>query len=419
MKRFVLYLVVLSVLIGMWQVGIALAVAPGDWDNFQDGTTQGWNHGGPSPNPPVNIPDGGPGGVGDNFLQITSTGGGQGGKLVAFNTNPKWTGDYTAALVTVISAWVKNLGDTDLELRLQLSSPVDNRRGFVSTISFFLPAGSDWTVATFSTEASDLTDPTGSGDLSNVTKLWLFHNPNPTNTPLAPFIEAALGVDDISVAEVPLSVELSALTAHTTTDSVAIKWSTATETNNLGFNIYRSDTKDGKYIKLNARLIEGAGTDATPHDYSVTDDNVILGKTYYYYLEDVDFAGHTDKSDIIQVTVGQQTEPVISDRLKMKPVIPDMFTLLQNYPNPFNPDTWIPYKLSKDANVVIRVYNANGKIVRALHLGNQVAGMYTDKERAAHWDGKNERGDEVASGLYFYTLQAGKFTATKRMVILK
>jgi hypothetical protein len=223
-----------------------------------------------------------------------------------------------------------------------------------------------------------------------------------------------------TITDESLAVELASLTAISVFDSVAIKWSTATETNNLGFNIYRSETKNGKYIRLNARLIEGAGTDATPHDYSFNDDDVVLGKTYYYYVEDVDFAGNANKSDIIQVTVGQQPEEVIPDRFaQTKPVIPNMFALLQNYPNPFNPDTWVPYKLAKDANVVIRIYNANGKIIRTLRLGNQAAGVYVDKERAAYWDGKNERGDEVASGLYFYTLQAGKFTATKRMLILK
>ncbi|MBM3242616.1 T9SS type A sorting domain-containing protein [Candidatus Poribacteria bacterium] len=223
-----------------------------------------------------------------------------------------------------------------------------------------------------------------------------------------------------TIADESLAVELASLTAISVSDSVAIKWSTATETNNLGFNIYRSEKKDGKYIRLNARLIGGAGTDATPHDYSFNDDDVVLGKTYYYYVEDVDFAGNANKSDIIQVTVGQQPEPVIPDRFaQTKPVIPNMFALLQNYPNPFNPDTWVPYKLAKDANVVIRIYNTNGKIIRTLRLENQPAGVYVDKERAAYWDGKNERGDKVASGLYFYTLQAGKFTATKRMVIVK
>jgi len=80
---------------------------------------------------------------------------------------------------------------------------------------------------------------------------------------------------------------------------------------------------------------------------------------------------------------------------------------------------WIPYKLAGNADVVIRIYNSNGKLIRTLHIGNQSAGVYVDKGRAARWDGKDERGDEVASGLYFYTLQADKFTATKRMLILK
>ena len=201
MKRFVLYLVVLSVLIGVWQAEIALAIAPGQSDDFQDGTTQNWTSGGPNPNPPVNIPDGGPGGVGDNFLQIQSTGGGgSGSKLVAFNTT-QWTGDYTAAGVTVISAHLNNLGDTDLVLRLQLSGPGGD---FVSTNGIPLPAGSGWTVAVFPVAAGDLT---GTGDvnatLSNVTKLWLFHNPNATTARLAPAIVATLGVDNFTAADAP------------------------------------------------------------------------------------------------------------------------------------------------------------------------------------------------------------------------
>lgn len=306
MKRFMLYLTVLSVLVVVWQGKVALAVAPGQWDNFQNGTTQGWTSGTPNQSPPVNIPNGGPAGVGDSFLQIKSKGGGgPGSKLTAFNTT-QWVGNYTAAGVTVISAHVNNLGDTNIVIRLQLSGDGGD---FVSTNGISLPAGSGWMVAVFPIGAGDLT---GTGDvnatLSNVTKLWLFHNPSPDSPNSAPPIVATLGVDNITAADAPLSVELSAFTATTTTDSVTIKWSTATETNNLGFNIYRSETKDGKYIKLNARLIEGAGTDATPHDYSFTDDDVVLDKTYYYYVEDIDFAGRSNQSDIIQVTVGQQLD---------------------------------------------------------------------------------------------------------------
>ena len=100
-------------------------------------------------------------------------------------------------------------------------------------------------------------------------------------------------------------------------------------------------------------------------------------------------------------------------------LIPDKTTLLANYPNPFNPETWIPYQLAKPAEVTLRIYGINGQVVRTLALGHQVAGMYQSKSRAAYWDGRNEFGEPVASGVYFYSLIAGDFTATRKMLILK
>ncbi|MCG9132560.1 T9SS type A sorting domain-containing protein [Candidatus Poribacteria bacterium] len=93
--------------------------------------------------------------------------------------------------------------------------------------------------------------------------------------------------------------------------------------------------------------------------------------------------------------------------------------LLSNYPNPFNPETWIPYQLAAAADVTVRVYTANGGLVRTLTLGYQSPGTYQSRSQAAYWDGKNELGEPVASGIYFYTLSAGRFTATRRMVIQK
>ncbi len=98
---------------------------------------------------------------------------------------------------------------------------------------------------------------------------------------------------------------------------------------------------------------------------------------------------------------------------------PKETALLANYPNPFNPETWIPYHLAKDANVTLHIYAVNGTLVRTLALGHQPAGMYQDRSRTAYWDGKNAFGESVASGVYFYTLTAGDFTATRKMLILK
>ena len=98
---------------------------------------------------------------------------------------------------------------------------------------------------------------------------------------------------------------------------------------------------------------------------------------------------------------------------------PETTALFANYPNPFNPETWIPYQLSKPADVTVTIYASDGSVVRTLVLGHQAAGMYKSQTHAAYWDGKNELGESVASGLYFYTLTAGEFTATRRMLILK
>ena len=100
-------------------------------------------------------------------------------------------------------------------------------------------------------------------------------------------------------------------------------------------------------------------------------------------------------------------------------IIPEKTALLHNYPNPFNPETWIPYHLTEPAEVTLRIYAVDGKLVRTLALGHQAAGYYQNKSRAAYWDGRNNLGERVASGVYFYTLTAGDFAATRKMLILK
>ena len=98
---------------------------------------------------------------------------------------------------------------------------------------------------------------------------------------------------------------------------------------------------------------------------------------------------------------------------------PKETALLPNYPNPFNPETWIPYHLSNDADVQISIYDTKGVLVRRLDLGHQMAGYYTDRAKAAYWNGRNESGESVANGLYFYQLRARDYTALRRMVIVK
>ena len=100
-------------------------------------------------------------------------------------------------------------------------------------------------------------------------------------------------------------------------------------------------------------------------------------------------------------------------------LMPKETVLLANYPNPFNPETWIPYQLAEPVEVTVSIHSADGKLVRTLTLGQMPAGVYQGKNRAAYWDGRNAQGEFVASGVYFYTLAAGDFSATRKMVIRK
>ncbi len=104
----------------------------------------------------------------------------------------------------------------------------------------------------------------------------------------------------------------------------------------------------------------------------------------------------------------------------MEALTPKKTGLLPNYPNPFNPETWIPYQLAEAADVMLTIYATDGRLIRTLSFGHQSAGMYQSKNRAAYWDGRNELGEPVASGIYFYTLRvSGEFTATRKMLIRK
>ena len=98
---------------------------------------------------------------------------------------------------------------------------------------------------------------------------------------------------------------------------------------------------------------------------------------------------------------------------------PKETTLLANFPNPFNPETWIPYRLAKDAFVTLTIYNGSGRVVRTLDVGHRTAAFYETRSKAIYWNGRNEFGEQVVSGVYFYHLSAGDFSATRKMLIIK
>lgn len=128
---------------------------------------------------------------------------------------------------------------------------------------------------------------------------------------------------------------------------------------------------------------------------------------------DVDSEKAVGQVNIAEFTLnGGMQKPTIQN-------LPRDFAIWQNYPNPCNPETWIPYQLTEPAEVCIAIYNLSGQIIRRLELGNMMPGYYIDRARAAYWDGKNESGEEVSSGIYFYQISAGLFSGTRKITIAR
>ena len=171
--------------------------------------------------------------------------------------------------------------------------------------------------------------------------------------------------------------------------------------------------------------------DRTKEIYFQDDPNVYRKYTSAIHLPEGSFPGIwgvigisvTDKArnyiyhDFTEITRFEVTETQAAPTAQV--TLPDKNALLANYPNPFNPETWIPYQLAEPADVTLTIYAVDGKLVRTLALGQQPGGMYQSKSRAAYWDGRNEHNEPVASGLYFYTLMAGEFSETRKMLIRK
>jgi hypothetical protein len=215
-------------------------------------------------------------------------------------------------------------------------------------------------------------------------------------------------VTGISSQDITLPVKFSEMSADVTEAGVTIKWHTTYEMDNLGFNVFRSTSPEGSYAKLNRRLIEGQGTSAVPRDYEYIDSQVTEGETYYYKLEALDLSGGKIYSKVIRLEVHPDA---------LRP--PKRNELWQNYPNPGNPHTWLPYVLSSDGKVRIEIYNMAGQLIRTLELGSRRPGRYTSRNRAAYWDGRDSSGEQVPSGIYFYTLRAESFVATKKLIMLR
>lgn len=186
-----------------------------------------------------------------------------------------------------------------------------------------------------------------------------------------------------------IPVELVSFSALASTNNITLTWLTATEINNFGFEVQRS-IDNSEFFTIG--FVNGYGTTTNPNNYSYIDDNVMPGK-YFYRLKQVDFDGTNEYSDIVEVDFVGPTE----------------FRLNQNYPNPFNPSTVISYALPGTEFVTIKVYDM---------LGNEVAVLVSEEKTAGnHITAFNSTG--LSSGTYYYRIQAGSFSDTKKMILLK
>ncbi len=193
-------------------------------------------------------------------------------------------------------------------------------------------------------------------------------------------------------------VELSTFSASVQQGAVVLEWRTQSETDNLGFHVYRSETENGMYQQISSVMIPGAGTTSSARHYSFEDRDIVANQAYFYKLADVDYSGRMTLHGPVKV-VG--TTPVA-------------YTLEQNYPNPFNPETRISFLLKEAGSVNLTVYNLNGQEIRSLVTKQLPAGTHS-----CSWDGRNNSGKVVPTGTYLYTLRVNGFEVTRKMEFVK
>ncbi|MDW7681054.1 MAG: FlgD immunoglobulin-like domain containing protein [bacterium] len=280
---------------------------------------------------------------------------------------------------TYVVGNVGNVPLTDIEV-------VDNLVGTIGTIASLAP-GADSTLTT-----------------TGLAVLGQYEN---TATATATYDGQQLSDSDPShyYGEGPTNIELSAFYAEARQDSIVINWTTETEPNNAGFNIFRSSAANGTYGKVNVSMITALGNAITGASYSYVDRPDETGD-YYYKLQSVSLDGNTSFHG--PVFVG------LTAVAMKKYAVPNNYSLSQNYPNPFNPETTIEFSLPKADFVELAIYDISGKIVRTLISEQKQAGTFRLK-----WDGRDENGALASSGIYFTIMKSGDFQQMNKMILMK
>jgi uncharacterized repeat protein (TIGR01451 family) len=202
-----------------------------------------------------------------------------------------------------------------------------------------------------------------------------------------------------SQVHILVPVELSSFNARSNQGKVILNWTTQSETENLGFHILRSESENGLYVRINQEMIQGAGTTSSVSSYQFVDENELKPQTNYFYkLVDVDYKGRLNTHGPVSTVVE----------------VPTKHALEQNYPNPFNPETRINFSLKEAGRVTLTIYNVRGEAVRTLVSGQVSAGAHM-----VVWDGRNEYGQSLPSGMYIYTMRVNNFEEKRTMMFLK
>ena len=207
-------------------------------------------------------------------------------------------------------------------------------------------------------------------------------------------------------------VTLSSFTAAYTGGTSVLHWTTATETGNLGWNLYRAMSDNiEESLLINPNLIPGAGTTSEPTEYSYQDpDDLIQNTEYWYWLENMDVSGETNTFGPISLVIPEDGEdPEV-------PEVPVPYGLHQNYPNPFNPETSISFLMEQDCRGKLNVYNIKGQMIRTLF---QDLDIRAEEVNTVSWDGKNDLGKDVMTGIYYYKLETNKGSYIRKMMLLK
>lgn len=218
-------------------------------------------------------------------------------------------------------------------------------------------------------------------------------------------------IDDFSFTipgEVTLPVTMSSFSATATSQTlVRLQWTTESESNILGFNVYRSDDTDVSHaVKLNAGYVEAINS-SLQHSYSYSDSEFESGFTYYYWVESAEMNSNSSFYGPVSVFTGSEGEVV-------PPTVEGNTRIVKVFPNPFSPDTEIAYKLRDTANVTIGIYNLKGQLIRSLVNSTEASG-----DHQICWDGKDNNGNHCSSGLYFARMQAGSVNSFHKLMLIK